>query len=49
MPKVPKVTTLQYFQKTLWPLFMDAVQLPHGYRATKRNKFALAPNNTLVL
>ena len=25
--------------KTLWPLFMDGVQLSQGYRATKRRQF----------
>ena len=27
------------FKKTLWPLFMDGVQLPQGYRATTRRQF----------
>ena len=27
-----------YF-KTLWPLFMDGVQLPQSYRATSRRQF----------
>ena len=26
-------------KKTLWPLFMDGVQLPQGYRATTRRQF----------
>ena len=26
-------------KKTLWPLFMDGVQLPQDYRATTRRKF----------
>ena len=26
-------------KKTLWPLFMDAVQLSQGYRATLRRQF----------
>ena len=25
--------------KKLWPLFMDGVQLPQGYRATKGREF----------
>ena len=28
-----------YIKKTLWPLFMDWVQLPRGYRATSRGQF----------
>ena len=26
-------------KKTLWPLFMDGVQLPQGYRGTSRRQF----------
>ena len=26
-------------KKALWPLFMDGIQLPQGYRATKRRHF----------
>ena len=26
-------------EKTLWPFFMDEVQLPQGYRATTRRQF----------
>ena len=26
-------------KKTLWPLFMDGVQLPQGYRVTMRRQF----------
>ena len=28
-----------YKKKTLWPLFMDGVQVPQGYRATSRRQF----------
>lgn len=42
MPKGLELTTLQYFQKILWPLFMDAVQLPLGYRAATRKEFTLS-------
>ena len=27
------------FKKTPWPLFMDGVQLPQGYRATSGRQF----------
>ena len=27
------------FKKTLWPLFMDGIQLPQGYRTTTRRQF----------
>ena len=26
-------------KKTLWPFFMDGIQLPQGYRATSRRQF----------
>ena len=32
-------TCLKKTFKTLWPLFMDAVQLSQGYRATTRRQF----------
>ena len=28
-------------KNTLWPLFMNGVQLPQGYRATTRRQFTL--------
>ena len=33
----------------LWPLFMDRVQLPPGYRATMRIFFPLSSKKLLVL
>ena len=33
------VKNLYYKKKTLWPLFMDGVQVPQGYRATSRRQF----------
>ena len=43
---------LYKFLKTLWPLFMDAVQLSQGYRAATRRQFTflpLGPQKVLVL
>ena len=36
--------------KTLWPLFMDGVQLSQGYRASSKRPFLpLSPHEFLVL
>ena len=29
----------RHLKKTLWPLFMDGVRLPQGYRATSKRHF----------
>ena len=29
----------RHLKKTLWPLFMDGVRLPQGYRATSKRLF----------
>ena len=33
------ITLKLHSKKTLWPLFMDTVQLCQGYRATARRQF----------
>ena len=33
------IESFQEKKKALWPLFMDGVQLPQGYRATTRRQF----------
>ena len=39
-----------YIFKTLWPLFMDGIQLPQGYTATMRRQFLpLSLPKSLVL
>ena len=35
---VTHITLKLHLKKTLWPLFMDTVQLSQGYRATKKKK-----------
>ena len=38
-----------FLKKSLWPIFMDGVQLPQGYKATARKQFTFYHSHLLNL